>query len=73
MKSMGSTIKCLRKAMGVTQDELAQSLGVTYQAVFKWENDTTQPDIMMIPALATYFTVSIDELFGYTLNVMTNY
>lgn len=73
MKSMGSTIKCLRKAMGVTQDELAQSLGVTYQAVSKWENDTTQPDIMMIPALATYFTVSIDELFGYTLNVMTNY
>lgn len=72
MKSIGSTIKCLRKAMGVTQDEMAQSLGVTYQAVSKWENDTTQPDIMMIPALATYFGVSIDELFGYKLNVMTD-
>lgn len=72
MKSIGRTIKCLRKAMGVTQDEMAQSLGVTYQAVSKWENDTTQPDIMMIPALATYFGVSIDELFGYKLKVMTD-
>lgn len=72
MKSIGSTIKCLRKAMGVTQDEMAQSLGVTYQAVSKWENDTTQPDIMLIPALATYFGVSIDELFGYKLKVMTD-
>lgn len=72
MNSIGSTIKCLRKAMGVTQDEMAQKLGVTYQAVSKWENDITQPDIMMIPALATYFGVSIDELFGYKLNVMTD-
>ncbi|MBQ4563289.1 MAG: helix-turn-helix domain-containing protein [Lachnospiraceae bacterium] len=72
MNSIGSTIKCLRKAMGVTQEELAGSLGVTYQAVSKWENDTTLPDIMMIPALATYFGVTTDELFGYKLNVMTD-
>lgn len=72
MNSIGNTIKCLRKAMGVTQDELAQSLGVTYQAVSKWENNTTQPDILMLPAIATYFGVTIDELFGYKLDVMTN-
>ncbi len=72
MHSIGSTIKCLRKAMGVTQEELARTLGVTYQAVSKWENDAAQPDIMMLPILATYFGVSIDELFGYKLNVMTD-
>ena len=42
MNSIGSTIKCLRKAMGVTQDEMAQNLGVTYQAVSKWENGVSQ-------------------------------
>lgn len=72
MNSMGSTIKCLRKAMGVTQEELAGSLGVSYQAVSKWENEMTLPDIMMVPALATYFGVTTDELFGYKLNVMTD-
>lgn len=72
MNSMGNTIKCLRKAMGVTQEEMAQSLGITYQAVSKWENNSTQPDIQMLPAIATYFGVTIDELFGYKLNVMTN-
>ena len=72
MNTMGNTIKCLRKAMGVTQDEMAQSLGITYQAVSKWENDSTQPDIQLLPAIATYFGVTIDELFGYKLNVMTN-
>lgn len=72
MNSIGNTIRCLRKAMGVTQEEMAQKLGVTYQAVSKWENDAAQPDISMIPALANYFSVSIDELFSYKLNVMTN-
>lgn len=72
MNSIGSAIKCLRKAMGVTQNEMAQKLGVTYQTVSKWENDAAQPDIMMVPILASYFGVSIDELFGYKLNVMTD-
>lgn len=72
MNSMGNTIKCLRKAMDVTQEEMAKCLGVSYQAVSKWENETTLPDISMIPALATYFGVTTDELFGYKLNVMTD-
>lgn len=56
----------------MTQEELAGALNVTYQAVSKWENETAQPDIMMMPALASYFGVTIDELFGYKLDVMTN-
>lgn len=70
--TIGQTIKQLRKARGVTQEELAKALNLTYQAVSKWENDTTQPDIMMMPSLATYFGVTIDELFGFKLDVMTN-
>lgn len=72
MCTIGQTIKQLRKAKGVTQEELARALNLTYQAVSKWENDTAQPDIMMMPPLATYFGVTIDELFGYKLDVMTN-
>ncbi|MCI9096960.1 MAG: helix-turn-helix transcriptional regulator, partial [Lachnospiraceae bacterium] len=71
MYTMGQTIKQLRKAKGVTQEELAGALNLTYQAVSKWENGVAQPDIMMMPALATYFGVTIDELFGYKLDVMT--
>ena len=72
MNTIGQTIKQLRRARGVTQEELAGALNVTYQAVSKWENETAQPDIMMMPALAAYFGVTIDELFGYKLEVMTN-
>lgn len=72
MYTMGQTIKQLRKAKGVTQEELAGALNLTYQAVSKWENGVAQPDIMMMLALATYFGVTIDELFGYKLDVMTN-
>lgn len=72
MHSIGNTIKCLRKAMGITQEELAQNLGVTYQAVSKWENDSTLPDVLTLPKLAAFFSVTIDELLGYKLNVMTN-
>lgn len=72
MYTIGQTIKQLRKARGITQEELAGALNLTYQAVSKWENDTAQPDIMMMPSIADYFGVTIDELFGYKLNVMTN-
>ncbi len=72
MYNIGQTIKQLRKARGVTQEELANALNLTHQTVSKWENDTAQPDIMMMPSLADYFGVTIDDLFGYKLNVMTN-
>ncbi len=62
--SMGTIIKDLRKKNGFTQEELAERLGVTYQAVSKWENDTGKPDISQVVPLASIFKVSTDVLFG---------
>ncbi len=62
--SMGQIIKDLRKKNGFTQEELAERLGVTYQAVSKWENDTGMPDISQVVPLASIFEVSTDVLFG---------
>ncbi len=72
MVSIGSTIKTLRRAKGITQENLAGVLGVTYQSVSKYENETAQPDISLIPLIASYFGVSIDELFGYKLDALTD-
>ena len=63
-KAMGQIIKKLRKGRGFTQEELAERLGVTYQAISKWENDSGMPDISQIVPLATIFDVSTDFLFG---------
>ena len=62
--TMGQIIKNLRKGRGFTQEELAERLGVTYQAISKWENDYGMPDISQIVPLATIFDVSTDFLFG---------
>lgn len=62
--TMGQIIKKLRKGRGFTQEELAERLGVTYQAISKWENDSGMPDISQIVPLATIFDVSTDFLFG---------
>ncbi len=65
---LGAKIKALRKQKGVSQEVLAQVLGVSFQAVSKWETATTLPDVAMIPAIASFFQVSTDELFD--VNVM---
>lgn len=65
---IGAQIRSLRKARGISQDTLAAQLGVTYQAVSKWENNSTMPDITMLPAIARYFRVSIDYLLGHDLS-----
>ncbi|MBQ3550092.1 MAG: helix-turn-helix domain-containing protein [Clostridia bacterium] len=62
--TMGQIIKDLRKKSGFTQEELAERLGVTYQAVSKWENNTGMPDISQVVPLASIFGVSTDMLFG---------
>lgn len=60
----GKRIADLRKEKGMTQEALANILGVTNQAVSKWESDQCCPDIMLLPELAKTFDVSIDYLFG---------
>ncbi len=63
-ETMGQIIKRLRKERNFTQEELAEQLGITFQAVSKWENDTGMPDVSQIIPLATIFGVSTDVLFG---------
>ena len=53
-----------RKRLGLTQEGLAQKLGVTNQAVSKWESGQSCPDIALLPAIADLFGITIDELFG---------
>ena len=62
--NLGRVIKRLRTEQGVTQDALAEYLGISYQAVSKWETGTTLPDITLLPKLAVFFGVRIDELFS---------
>ena len=52
----------------MTQEELAQKLNVSTQAVSKWEQKITSPDIMLLPELASIFNISIDELFGIKID-----
>lgn len=60
--TLGRRIAHFRKAQGFTQEVLAESLSVTAQAVSKWENDLSCPDIMTLPKLARYLEISIDTL-----------
>ena len=62
--TLGARICALRKAQCMTQEQLAEKLGVTFQAVSKWENEIACPDVLLLPAIADIFGVSIDELFG---------
>ena len=62
---IGEKIKALRRRDGRTQEDLAEALGVTGQAVSRWEANGGYPDMEMIPAIANYFGITIDELFGY--------
>jgi DNA-binding XRE family transcriptional regulator/uncharacterized glyoxalase superfamily protein PhnB len=62
--SLSKQIGMLRKQAGYTQEQLAGKLGVTYQAVSKWENGQSCPDIMLLPMLAETFGVTLDEIFG---------
>lgn len=68
--NIGNKIKQLRKQRGITQEELANNIGVSFQAVSKWENGIALPDITLVPTLANYFSVSMDELFDFSLQQM---
>lgn len=64
---LGRKIKTLRKQKNISQEVLAQALGVTFQAVSKWETGAALPDVAMIPVIAGFFEVSTDELFDFNL------
>lgn len=64
--TIGEKIKDLRKFNGITQNALASYLNVSSQSVSKWENGVSMPDLSLIPDIASYFGVTIDDLFGYT-------
>ena len=64
-QTIGKRIVKNRKRLGLTQDQLAEKLGVTAQAVSKWENDQSCPDITLLSRLADIFGVSTDELLGH--------
>lgn len=63
--AIGQKIRELRKRDGRTQEALADALGVTSQAVSRWESSGSYPDMEIVPSIANYFGVTIDELFGY--------
>ena len=62
---LGNNIRQLRRRNKRTQEALAEALGVTSQAVSRWESGGSYPDMTLIPSIANFFGVSIDELFGY--------
>ena len=63
---IGEKIKQLRQRDGRKQEDLANALGVSPQAISRWEANGGYPDMELIPAIANYFNISIDELFGYS-------
>ncbi len=61
---LGENIKRLRREKEITQETLADFLGVTFQSVSNWERGESYPDITMLPEIAGFFKVSIEELLG---------
>ena len=64
MLSVAEKIRTKRRERNITQDELAQALGVTFQSVSRWENEAAYPDIELLPKIAAYFKITTDELLG---------
>ncbi|MBQ3491453.1 MAG: helix-turn-helix transcriptional regulator, partial [Oscillospiraceae bacterium] len=62
--TIGTNIKRLRSAKNITQEQLAGYLGVSSQAVSRWECGTACPDISLLPQLADFFEITVDELLG---------
>ena len=63
---LNNKLRSLRTAKGITQEQFAEEIGVSAQAVSKWERGATTPDISLLPDISVFFGVSIDELFGLT-------
>ncbi|AWB29572.1 helix-turn-helix domain-containing protein [Clostridium botulinum] len=67
--NIGKCIIHKRKEKGITQEQLANYIGVSKASVSKWESGLSYPDIVLLPELATYFNISVDELLGYSLQL----
>lgn len=66
---IGEVIYSLRKEYGVTQEQLAQAVGVSVPAVSKWESKNAYPDITLLPSIARYFNTTIDKLLKYEITI----
>jgi len=71
MKSIGQKIRTLRKNKHLTQEQLAEALSVSSQSVSKWENQISTPDVALLPIIARYFGITMDELFNYRLDALS--
>ena len=71
-QTIGERIAQLRRKKNITQEAMAEQLGVTPQAVSKWENDISCPDITLLPPLAALLGVTVDELLGFRIYVNTH-
>lgn len=67
--AIGENVKKLREERDITQQQLADALGIAFQSISKWECNTTIPDVAMLPEIAEYFEVTIDSLFCETKKV----
>lgn len=66
--SIGQTVTQLRKKCNITQEQLASNIGVSAQAVSKWETDASYPDISLLPVIAKFFGVTVDYLLEYNVS-----
>ena len=66
--NFGNNIKSLRKERNLTQEQLAEYLNVSSQAISKWETNCSFPDITLLPIIASFFEISIDGLVGHDLS-----
>ncbi|MGN1002458.1 MAG: helix-turn-helix domain-containing protein [Oscillospiraceae bacterium] len=69
--NIGENIRRFRREMGLTQEQLAEAVGVSVAAVSKWEKGLSSPDIAMLPLLADFFETSVDVLLGYAVRCRT--
>lgn len=70
MQHLACKIRTLRKNKNLTQQQLADALSVSAQTVSKWETDLSVPDISLLPVIARYFGITIDDLFDYRLEAL---
>ena len=67
--NIGDTIKYLRREKDVTQEELGDTLGVSYQSVSRWENGICYPDMELLPVISAFFGVTVDDLLGVNSHI----